>query len=107
MPLYPSVKTDGFTGKICKIATCSDQPRFLWTSRHMTQIDSQWLHDTLTDAAETLAKAIALIEEDPRKARGVLEHEIPELYAKLNYAVNTAEAGPNAINEMDHDELDS
>ena len=71
----------------------------------MPQIDSQWLLDTLSDAAETLAAAIAMIEEDPRKARGVLEHEIPELYAKLNYAVNTAEAGPDAINQMDHDAL--
>ena len=71
----------------------------------MSQIDAQWLLDTLSDAAETLSAAIAMIGEDPRKARGVLEHEIPELYAKLNYAVNTAEAGPDAINQMDHDAL--
>ena len=67
----------------------------------MTQhIDSQWLLDTLTDAAETLAAAIARIESDPRRAAGVLEHEIPELYAKLNFAVNTASIGPGAIDAL-------
>jgi len=72
----------------------------------MTQeIDAQWLTDTLTDAAQTLAEAIALIEEDPRHAQGVLENEIPALYAKLNYAVNTAHTGPNSVNELDHDAL--
>ena len=72
----------------------------------MTQhINSQWLLDTLTDAAETLAAAIARIESDPRRAAGVLEHEIPELYAKLNFAVNTASIGPGAIDTMNHDAL--
>ncbi len=70
-----------------------------------TSIDSQWLLDALSDAAETLAQAIERIESDPRRAAGVLEHEIPELYAKLNFAVNTASIGPAAIDEVDHDEL--
>lgn len=69
------------------------------------QIDSQWLLDTLCDAAETLNRAIELIDNDPRKARGVLEHELPELYAKLNYAVNTASIGPGAVDTLDHDAL--
>lgn len=69
------------------------------------QIDSQWLLDALSDAAETLAAAIDRIESDPRRAAGVLEHEIPELYAKLNFAVNTATTGPEAINTTDHDDL--
>lgn len=69
------------------------------------QIDAQWLLDTLCDAAETLNRAIELVDSDPRKARGVLEHELPELYAKLNYAVNTAHIGPNAVNELDHNAL--
>lgn len=69
------------------------------------QIDSQWLLDALSDAAETLSAAIERIESDPRRAAGVLEHEIPELYAKLNFAVNTASTGPEAINTTDHDDL--
>ena len=50
----------------------------------MTQngkIDAEWLLLTLNDAAEELAHAINLIEEDPRKAEGVMEHEITALYA--------------------------
>ena len=68
----------------------------------MTQngkIDTEWLLLTLNDAAEELAHAINLIEEDPRKA------EITALYAKLNYAVNSARVGPQAAENMDHDDL--
>ena len=52
-------------------------------------INAEWLTETLKDAEEALAYAIQLLEENPRKATGVLEHEIPAVYAKLNYAVNT------------------
>ncbi len=69
------------------------------------EIDALWFKDTLTDAAETLSHAINLIEEDPRRAEGVLEHEITELYAKLHYAVNTARIGPDAYLTEDHDKL--
>lgn len=68
-------------------------------------IDTNWLTDTLTDAQETLDKAIGLLESDPRHAQGVLEHEIPALYAKLNYAVNTSYIGPNAVNILAHERL--
>ncbi len=68
-------------------------------------INTDWLKDTLTDAEETLARAISLIEENPQHARGVLENEIPALYAKLNYAVNTARIGPDAIERENHDAL--
>lgn len=74
----------------------------------MTQngkIDAEWLLLTLNDAAEELAHAINLIEEDPRKAEGVMEHEITALYAKLNYAVNSSRVGPQAAEIMDHDDL--
>lgn len=65
-------------------------------------IDTQWLTDTLTDAQETLEEALNLLHSNPRHAQGVLEHEIPALYAKLNYAVNTARIGPDAVNTLDH-----
>lgn len=70
-----------------------------------TPIDAQWLLRTLEDAAQTLATALERIDSDPRRARGVLEHEIPELYAKLNYAVNTAQSGPVDLNNCDHNRL--
>ena len=68
-------------------------------------INAEWLTETLKDAEEALAYAIQLLEENPRKAMGVLEHEIPAVYAKLNYAVNTASEGPAALETMDDDDL--
>ena len=35
----------------------------------------------------------------------MLEHEIPAVYAKLNYAVNTASEGRAALETMDDDDL--
>ena len=71
----------------------------------MSEIDAAWLTETLKDAEEALAYAIQLIEENPRKAAGVLEHEIPAVYAKLNYAVNTASVGAAGLETMTDDEL--
>ncbi len=68
-------------------------------------IDAQWLLTTLEDASLTLNAALERLSANPRSARGVLEHEIPELYAKLNYAVNTAETGPADLETADHDAL--
>ena len=53
------------------------------------RIQSEWFAATLEDALETLEEAVRLLREDPRKAQGVLEHEVTLTYAKLNYAVNT------------------
>ncbi len=69
------------------------------------QLDADWVLDALLDAEECLDQAIRLLQEDPRHIQGVLEHEIPALYAKLNYAVNTSRIGPSAVNEIDHDKL--
>ena len=63
-------------------------------------IDSQWLLDALNDAAETLAQAIDRIESDPRRAAGVLEHEIPELYAKLLAFKSTMDLHTNIFGQM-------
>ena len=69
------------------------------------QIDAQWLLMTLEDAAQSLNATIERLSNNPRSALGVMEHEIPELYAKLNYAVNTAESGPADLDTVDHDAL--
>ena len=58
---------------------------------------------TLEDALETLEEAVRLLREDPRKAQGVLEHEVTLTYAKLNYAVNTAYDGPAALETAEDD----
>lgn len=70
------------------------------------RIQSEWFAATLEDALETLEEAVRLLREDPRKAQGVLEHEVTLAYAKLNYAVNTAYDGPAALETVeDHNEL--
>ena len=67
------------------------------------RIQSEWFAATLEDALETLEEAVRLLREDPRKAQGVLEHEVTLAYAKLNYAVNTAYDGPAALETVEDD----
>ena len=72
----------------------------------MTQtIDTQWLKDTLLDVQDALSEALNRLEKDSRHAKGVLEHEIPEIYAKLNYAVNTATTGAPDLDKVNHNTL--
>lgn len=68
------------------------------------RIHAEWFAATLEDALESLEEAVRLIRENPRKAQGVLEHEITTAYAKLNYAVNTAYEGPAALESVENDD---
>ena len=68
------------------------------------RIQAEWFAATLEDALESLEEAVRLIRENPRKAQGVLEHEVMTTYAKLNYAVNTAYEGPAALETVEDDE---
>lgn len=68
------------------------------------RIQAEWFAATLEDALESLERAVELIRNDPRKAQGVLEHEVVETYAKLNYAVNTAYEGPAALESVENDD---
>ena len=63
-------------------------------------VDRQWLIDALSDALETLSETIERL--DPEE---VMLDDLANVYAKLNFAVNTAETGPAAIDTTDHDEL--
>lgn len=68
------------------------------------RIQAEWFAATLEDALESLEEAVRLVREDPRKAQGVLEHEVMTAYAKLNYAVNTAYEGPAALETVENDD---
>lgn len=68
------------------------------------RIQAEWFAATLEDALESLEEAVRLIRENPRKAQGVLEHEVMTTYAKLNYAVNTAYEGPAALETVENDD---
>ncbi len=73
----------------------------------MTEHTAQWLSATLNDAAESLADALGKLDAhmDDETARDILKHDIVEVYAKLNYAVNTAPLGSKALEALTEDEL--
>ncbi len=68
-------------------------------------VDRQWLIDALSDALETLSETIERMEDERLDPEEVMLDDLANVYAKLNFAVNTAETGPAAIDTTDHDEL--
>ena len=73
----------------------------------MGNIDIEWLKATLADAAEELQRAIDRLETDggEKDAEHIVTHDLVHVYAKLNYAVNTRELGPLALEALTEDEL--
>lgn len=69
------------------------------------QFDPEWISATLNDAKEELENLITEIENHPDEAQLLLESEIAKVYAKLNYAYNSAELGPEALVTFDDDDL--
>ncbi len=67
--------------------------------------DAEWTLATLNDAKEALESLIAQIEDNPNEVEEILDEDISNVYAKLNYAFNSAELGANALMEMDDDDL--
>ncbi|MBL8397226.1 MAG: hypothetical protein JNL84_03630 [Candidatus Accumulibacter sp.] len=68
-------------------------------------MDAEWVLTTLGDAMEALAEAITEIEEDPVAVEELLTQRLPTIYARLNYAWHSRELGPEAIDQLDHDQL--
>ena len=62
-------------------------------------VDRQWLIDALS--SETIER----LEDERHDAEEVMLDDLANVYAKLNFAVNTAETGPAAIDTTDHDAL--
>lgn len=73
----------------------------------MGNVDIEWLKATLTDAAEELQQALERLEHSggSKDAEHVINHDIVHVYAKLNYAINTCELGPLALEALTEDEL--
>lgn len=73
----------------------------------MSDISAQWIQATLSDAAEALQEALDKLEEhtDEETAEYILKHDLVNVYAKLNYAVNSARLGPAALSALSEDEL--
>ena len=70
------------------------------------EIKKDWLLATLTDANDALSEAIEELENgDNESAELVMNNLLLHVYAKLNYAVNTAYLGDEALEVMSEDEL--
>ncbi len=68
-------------------------------------MDADWVLTTLNDALSALEDVITELESDPESVDELLPELMPALYAKLNYAWNSRELGPEAIDKLDHNAL--
>ncbi|NQD37664.1 hypothetical protein HPT27_11565 [Permianibacter sp. IMCC34836] len=68
-------------------------------------MDADWVLTTLNDALSALEDVITELESDPESIDELLPELMPAIYAKLNYAWNSRELGPEAIDKLDHNEL--
>ena len=74
-------------------------------SEEQLEYDPEWTLATLNDAKEALEDLIAQVEDSPEEVKEILEENIANVYAKLNYAFNSAKDGPDALLSMPADEL--
>lgn len=72
---------------------------------YKTEYDPEWVLATLNDAKEALENLIAYVEDNPDAVKETLDDGIQDIYAKLNYAYNSAKDGPEALMTMDDDDL--
>ena len=74
-------------------------------SEEQLEYDPEWTLATLNDAKEALEDLIAQVKDSPEEVKEILEENIANVYAKLNYAFNSAKDGPDALLSMPDDEL--
>jgi len=68
-------------------------------------MDADWILTTLNDALSSLEEVVTELESDPDSVDELLPELMAMVYAKLNYAWNSRELGPEAIDKLDHDQL--
>ena len=68
-------------------------------------MDADWILTTLNDALSSLEDVVTELESDPESVDELLPELMAVVYAKLNYAWNSRELGPEAIDKLDHNEL--
>lgn len=68
-------------------------------------MDADWVLAALHDALSAMEEMIDELEGDPEAAEEILDDMMPALYAKLNYAWNTRNHGPEALEKFDHNDL--
>lgn len=69
------------------------------------KFDAEWSIATLSDAKEALEDLIAQLEDSPEEVEDIINEAIVNVYAKLNYAYNSAEYGPETLMMLPDDEL--
>ena len=64
--------------------------------------DPEWLQ-----ASEALLEVLAKLEANPDEetSEEILKNDLVHVYAKLNYAVNSARLGPAALTALSEDEV--
>ena len=68
-------------------------------------MDADWILTTLNDALSSPEDVVTELESDPESVDELLPELMAVVYAKLNYAWNSRELGPEAIDKLDHNEL--
>ena len=68
-------------------------------------MDVEWVLATLNDVMDALEDAVGELERSPQAVDLLLPEVMPAIYAKLNYAWNSRELGPEALDKIDHDAL--
>ena len=68
-------------------------------------MDADWVLATLNDVMDALEDGLSELEANPEAIDELLPQVLPAIYAKLNYAWNSRELGPQAIERLDHDAL--
>ena len=68
-------------------------------------MDAEWVLATLNDVMDALEDAVGELERSPKAVDLLLPEVMPVIYAKLNYAWNSRELGPEALDKIDHDAL--
>ncbi len=68
-------------------------------------MDQDWVMATLEDAAAALEQLIDEVDAGADDLDALLQEKMPAVFAKLNYAWNTRQLGPEALDTLDHDAL--
>lgn len=75
----------------------------------MSKLDPkpEWLLATLQDVQDSLNEVVEKLEKhtDVEAAQEILKYDLVHVYAKLNYAVNSACLADEALNVLSEDEV--
>lgn len=73
----------------------------------MSAPQKEWVLATLNDVQEALENTLTRLEKEPEdhEFADTAMEELTKVYAKLNFAINTMNMGPEAFDVLTDDEL--